>query len=846
MAARDATMHRLRLLQAACAPLGSPGEQPEAWLFVCGVDGKDNWGSAAALRWLVLGESGRGLLEERVRPFFVGSDVPLASDADREAVAEALEETVLLVTRSTVSLLYDARAAPALATLLVCPGLREYVVECAGGDVDAAEAAKAAGFVRLVACEVGAAGARVGVVLPRGAESAAEDVEYWPLVQALAVGEAPGLHGRGDFGGFFSQRHDVVDATATFKACVGALDGALLRDRLAASTPALRQHVEETFRAMRGPGGLGVAPDLTEARAAERLAAFFDYGEAEHPAVPKPNLQPDFNAPFALLGTRTSSSMCADGASDATAADATAPQIVVQARDPTSGLRLCRTYVLGAGVVPVVPGDDDDDDDDDRETAAPAPAAGAAGEGALLTGDRCAPYAQPFGACGGPEFSAAGALARRLRDVHFPRATASRARGSRASRGDVAGDARGAAPPAALTGRLDVYERGFVLHEAGVAPLVAAGLSRSSRACGASSSALVGALLGAFEARVEGDGDRLHGVVEAPGRGAPPSRPAGVVALLGAPGSGVGDVAAALLRRGRESDGVAWVHVEGAVDAATLALDLPPGVVDACLGGFATGVVLVDSAAGLSSAAAEAELQRRLKLGRRAPRLARAGRGGALTTAAVADVIARCDDLDADAFAAPAMEARARRASARPGARLAGPAGARASTLAVAAPRDRDAARPALRRLLDNARAKVEGKKAVDGRLAALDHDLRAFRAKRRPSSALTAVAGSLRLAENGRRVAAPCGLDGNARVASLWAQPRNHARRWPRRRAGAFDGSAYYASFDGIRTKLRPDIDALVDAHLAGLNAQIDRENAAIAGRVSGGARPPPPPPLG
>ena len=172
MAARDATMHRLRLLQAACAPLGSPGAQPEAWLFVCGVDGKDNWGSAAALRWLLLGESGRGLLEERVRPFFVGNDVPLASDADREAVAEALEETVLLVTRTTVSVLYDARAAPALATLLVCPGLREYVVDGANGDVDAAEAAKAAGFVRLVACEVGAAGARVGVVLPRGAESA--------------------------------------------------------------------------------------------------------------------------------------------------------------------------------------------------------------------------------------------------------------------------------------------------------------------------------------------------------------------------------------------------------------------------------------------------------------------------------------------------------------------------------------------------------------------------------------------------------------------------------------------------------------------------------------------------
>ena len=215
-----------------------------------------------------------------------------------------------------------------------------------------------------------------------------------------------------------------------------------------------------------------------------------------------------------------------------------------------------------------------------------------------------------------------------------------------------------------------------------------------------------------------------------------------------------------------------------------------------------------------------------------------------------------------------------------PGAKL------QASTLVVAAARDRDAARPALRRLFDNARVKVEGKKAVDGRLAALDHDLRAFREKHPAFRALTALAGSLRLAENGRRVAAPCGLDGNARVASLWAQPRNHAARAgplvvvavgpgldadalkhalllasaepavPRARrdrasltdddvaaldaaardAGAplppgwaFDGSAY-ASFDGIRTKLRPDIDALVDAHLAGLNAQIDRENAAIA----------------
>ncbi|KAH8075918.1 hypothetical protein JL720_10375 [Aureococcus anophagefferens] len=525
MAARDATMHRLRLLQAACAPLGSPGEKPEAWLFVCGVDGKDNWGSAAALRWLVLGESGRGLLEERVRPFFVGNDVPLASDADREAVAEALEETVLLVTRSTVSLLYDA---PAAATLLVCPGLREYVVDGAGGDVDAAEAAKAAGFVRLARdptsglrlCRTYVLGAGVVPVVSGDDDDDDDDDRE---TAAPRPRPAP---------------HSVAEASRASRALHGAAPAALAA---AATLTGLEAPLRDAVLAHLPPGAgesLVVATDATDCDGRPLV----DAGE------------------LGKLGC------------------------LVYVRLTLSLGRLGAVAVGDTFLFPPPPG------------AAPGVPL-LQGEGALLTGDRCAPYAQPFGACGGPD---------------------SRARRS------------------AATAR-------------------------------------------------------------------------GRFALLGAPGSGVGDVAAALLRRGRESDGVAWVHAEGAVDAATLALDVDatagrlaaappgrlllscccldgalavaaaaraaraprigavvqrrarrvaapvaPGVVDACLGGFATGVVLVDSAAGLSSAAAEGELQRRLKLG---GARARAGRGGALTTAAVADVIARCDDLDADAFAAPAMEA---------------------------------------------------------------------------------------------------------------------------------------------------------------------------------------------
>ena len=140
-----------------------------------------------------------------------------------------------------------------------------------------------------------------------------------------------------------------------------------------------------------------------------------------------------------------------------------------------------------------------------------------------------------------------------------------------------------------------------------------------------------------------------------------------------------------------------------------------------------------------------------------------------------------------------------------------------------------------------------------------------------------------------GFRVTAPVGVDANASVASLFAQPRAHASRSkcpanaplvatgpdldvkavltalrlaaakpsvkrahrdkkslspsdvaavsaaadaagaPLPPGWAFDG-ATYASFDGARTKLRPDVDALVDAHLAKLNAAIDRDNAKMA----------------
>ena len=84
-----AALARLRRLQSLVD--AAPGA-PDALLFVCGVDGRDNWGSSAAVRWLCLGESGAGLGDERPRPFDWAA-LPVAPE-EREAAAEALEDTV--------------------------------------------------------------------------------------------------------------------------------------------------------------------------------------------------------------------------------------------------------------------------------------------------------------------------------------------------------------------------------------------------------------------------------------------------------------------------------------------------------------------------------------------------------------------------------------------------------------------------------------------------------------------------------------------------------------------------------------------------------------------------------
>ena len=282
---REVSLRRLQRLQSLCddpgaeslagrdGVIGSSGRF-SALLLVAGADGRDNPGSNAVLRWLLLGESGAGVLDGVCRPYAVpraaakrllpaassgtsssasaSSRTPAQANAAAsdlvDELGDALEETVVIVRRRSVSVFYDARAATLLAPIVAgWPALTEHTLTPgAADDLDVAERQKVLSFVAMCRTELErvvddgetsiaqpgggggggyAARARaarfapvahavLGVPLPHGAglDSGAADLERWPLLQAYGLDEIGGVTG------FFTMRHRrVVDASAALR-----------------------------------------------------------------------------------------------------------------------------------------------------------------------------------------------------------------------------------------------------------------------------------------------------------------------------------------------------------------------------------------------------------------------------------------------------------------------------------------------------------------------------------------------------------------------------------------------------------------------------------------------------
>ncbi|CAM9504300.1 unnamed protein product, partial [Chrysoparadoxa australica] len=167
---------RLKQLQQLCkdgrhgaTKTGAEEAQPDALLFIPGIDGRFNPGSQLAIKWLMLGATGRYEL----------------SNKELNEEHAALEDCALVVTRHGSSILYSAEAAPLVEPIISSwENVKEYALP--GSDEDDIDLFEEHKVRTLSERELHVCDCTYGVPLPIGFDDYS-DMEMWPLVQAFGL-----------------------------------------------------------------------------------------------------------------------------------------------------------------------------------------------------------------------------------------------------------------------------------------------------------------------------------------------------------------------------------------------------------------------------------------------------------------------------------------------------------------------------------------------------------------------------------------------------------------------------------------------------------------------------------
>ena len=314
---------RLQSLQRLCS--SSDEQYPSGLLFVPGVDGKSNKGSATILKYLFEGAVNHDLLDG------------ILSDK-----LETLEEMILLIQETSVSVVYTHEMKEQLKPwFAACPLLIEYTSTATEeSDVDVMQERKCLDFKRMM-LEAVPEGASIGIPIPLGYEGVM-DVETWPILQAFAMEEVLCSTG------FFTQRYNVVDITEFLDILYCTLDTPHVNYAIRTMHQSVVPHMEQT---------LSILDALTADQRARvtvedilgPLDMLFEFGELQTSNSTDPTLRPIVLIGQDTLQLGSSSRSGLPGTWLQSRVGTRSTHCVVEACEPSSGMRWCRTYMLQRG-----------------------------------------------------------------------------------------------------------------------------------------------------------------------------------------------------------------------------------------------------------------------------------------------------------------------------------------------------------------------------------------------------------------------------------------------------------------------------------------------------------------
>ncbi|GMF19861.1 unnamed protein product [Phytophthora lilii] len=325
------SVDRLQRFQALCSSLEP---RLDGILIVGGVDSFHSQVSQAAIKYLLLGSSGQELLGEQV----------ILQEHER------LEDMILLICPQRVFVFYSSESDAAVKVLPVISKWRhvtEYVVHD-GMEPDEQEERKISAFKSMME------GIKT-VGVPFGLDR--EDMnlqdtmlpEKWPLIQSYGLdgGESTGK-------GFFTMNHRVVNVSREMMGVMAQIDGFCAKRVVQESQPFLAHHFDEFLLKMDHAETPEARNSKSESDLGEDLLSFYEFGTMQYSARglrTAPN-----RGSRVLFGVRTSSlaeksSAKAFVANSGAREGVPATHMIVQAEDPFTGVRFCRTYFLSSGKV---------------------------------------------------------------------------------------------------------------------------------------------------------------------------------------------------------------------------------------------------------------------------------------------------------------------------------------------------------------------------------------------------------------------------------------------------------------------------------------------------------------
>ena len=278
-------------------------------------------GSQAILKYLFLGKSGQELLGDQVI----------------EESADALEDCIVVLTYSDVSIYYNAEAQNLVIPIISSwKNVTEYQLPSSvASDTELAEMFKIDAFVAMTK-------GKEKTSVPIGSTDPMA-CEKWPMIQAYGLDEKQQR-------GFFTMNHTVLDCLQDAQRIMTHIDEYAARRIVYESEPLLRRHWLDFIKVADHMENEYERTVKAEVDFVEDLLSFYDFGVVRHHSRGLA-VRPQRGTRL-LLGTHSnqtneksghgSAEKCGVGSYPAT-------HFILEAEDPATGLRAGRTYFLASG-----------------------------------------------------------------------------------------------------------------------------------------------------------------------------------------------------------------------------------------------------------------------------------------------------------------------------------------------------------------------------------------------------------------------------------------------------------------------------------------------------------------